>query len=361
MAVWIVPAADKEAVKNYPKTLSASISATRLAKLHDLMGTSVPTGELFAWGFPTGDRNRSLYAEMVPGDICLFYVKSDEGGIYGWGARVASVPRAHHTKGDNDLAAKISNILWDSRDFLPYFLQRPIQILATPRTLSESLDREGKYMSHSPQGSMKISNLQRSTLAIEEHGGLDDWAIDFIEAHAVSPLKRKFLIDYFNAPDGDSLLPDRIEEAQVLLPRLSEYKSAGSTTSHFARRSTQSKYVGDIGEEAVLRHLRTSLSPLEADTLTWVANEKRKPGWDIEYVDLTGNMIAVEVKSTSADKMQSFEITANELNEAAKLGVRYHLYLVSNCLKSSQRRLEIIRDPVTHLGVRISPIIFRYS
>ena len=73
------------------------------------------------------------------------------------------------------------------------------------------------------------------------------------------------------------------------------------------------------------------------------------PGWDIEYTDPTGELNAVEVKGSSGAAFPNFEFTHGELEAARRLGPRYWIYLVANCLDTCPR-LYRIQDPAALLS-----------
>jgi hypothetical protein len=75
-----------------------------------------------------------------------------------------------------------------------------------------------------------------------------------------------------------------------------------------------------------------------------VAGEGGTPGWNIEYLSGAGELNAVEVEATTASTFLNFEPTAGELSAARKLGEKYWVYLVSDCL-TARPRLQIVKDP----------------
>jgi hypothetical protein len=116
--------------------------------------------------------------------------------------------------------------------------------------------------------------------------------------------------------------------------------SRGSTGG--GPRSPHAKKIGDRGEELVFNWIKKNLSSISS--ARWVAKDKEKPGWDIEYRNTSGDLVAVEVKSSQLSSMSELEITANEWEAADKLGDNYWLYLVADCLGKTPT-IERIQNP----------------
>ncbi len=110
------------------------------------------------------------------------------------------------------------------------------------------------------------------------------------------------------------------------------------------RRTLFFKTVGDRAEEVTLSYLRRELDAAEAHTLRWVAGAGERSGWDIEYVDATGSLIAIGVKGTQGPLFLSVELTGREWEAAYALRHRYLLCLVTGCT-GTEPRVEIICDP----------------
>lgn len=110
----------------------------------------------------------------------------------------------------------------------------------------------------------------------------------------------------------------------------------------WARRSRSAKVVGDRAEEIALRYIRERVAG--ATDTRHVAIVGETPGWDIEYLDAAGKLNAVEVKGATGAAFTCFELTSGELTAARRLGPRYWVYLVANCLGSSVL-VECVQDP----------------
>jgi hypothetical protein len=113
------------------------------------------------------------------------------------------------------------------------------------------------------------------------------------------------------------------------------------------RRSQNAKVVGHRAEEIALRYVHEA--GLRATQIRHVAISGETPGWDIEYTDVAGELNAVEVKGTSGAAFPNFEITNGELEAARRLGPRYWIYLVADCL-STCPKLHRIHGPAAQLN-----------
>ncbi|PDS61401.1 hypothetical protein CO653_33420 [Rhizobium anhuiense] len=112
------------------------------------------------------------------------------------------------------------------------------------------------------------------------------------------------------------------------------------------RRSHVSKKVGDRGEEIVFNFERSKARSrgYNPESVQWLAKQGVTPGWDITSIDHAGQPIYIEVKSTVGQDVSGLLMTANEWLAAAKHGDRYHIYLVTDAMKS-KATIEVIRDP----------------
>ncbi|NLS01996.1 DUF3578 domain-containing protein [Rhizobium sp. P32RR-XVIII] len=113
------------------------------------------------------------------------------------------------------------------------------------------------------------------------------------------------------------------------------------------RYSQASKKVGDRGEQIVFdyeraRAIRAGYKP---EQVKWLSKNGETPGWDITSVDDFGLPIHIEVKASVGPGVSGLLLTANEWIAAVKHGARYHIYLVTDAMKSKSK-IEIIRDPV---------------
>lgn len=148
-------------------------------------------------------------------------------------------------------------------------------------------------------------------------------------------------------PDLEHVTPQTVGEEEhlfVVAAGAAEPLSLSRLREAPLRRSRFSRAVGERAERVVLQFLRQKLDEAEADTLRWVAAQGETPGWDIEYVNSTDTLVAVEVKGTQGPRFLSVDLTKNEWDAARALRDRYWLYLVASCV-SMEPRIEPVRDP----------------
>lgn len=106
--------------------------------------------------------------------------------------------------------------------------------------------------------------------------------------------------------------------------------------------SNDSNLVGKLAEEFVFEYLTNSLGE-NSESLRHHSVLGETPGYDISYLDETGERQAVEVKGTKSAKFTSLELTANEFRAAEELGARYTLQLVTQVLTAP--KMHYIVDP----------------
>lgn len=115
-----------------------------------------------------------------------------------------------------------------------------------------------------------------------------------------------------------------------------------STASY--RRSKRAKQIGDRAEEIVMIWLKHHLPPTVASTLKWIAREGKTPGWDIEFHNESGEIVSIEVKSTTARIFPSIEMTAREWDAAKTKGAGFWLALVTGCF-DPQPGISLLKNP----------------
>lgn len=123
------------------------------------------------------------------------------------------------------------------------------------------------------------------------------------------------------------------------------------------RRSAYAAKIGQRAEALVYKTLEREGRP----GLRWIADEGDKPGWDIQYLDDWGEIVAVEVKATTGARFASIEMTVNEWRACHTMRDRYRLFLVSSCL-SDAPLCEVIDDPASlqeRGQLHVSPLSYR--
>ena len=159
-------------------------------------------------------------------------------------------------------------------------------------------------------------------------------------------------------PIGDVTIP--IGDSSLIRTRTGS-SGQGVAGSGGSRRSRNAKAVGDRAEEIALEYIKRYVP--ENTKVDWVANQGETPGWDIQYRNADGDLIAVEVKGTTASYFSTFELTQNELDAARRLSNRYWLYLVADCGGASPQ-IQRIQNPVSWVDeerINLKPIRWQAS
>lgn len=182
MAVWVIAAGglnDAAALENYSKTLAAPISKARLESLPPEV--ILPDGDLYAWGFPRTQKggNERKFVQIAIGDICFFCTTLCEGrrdnwsNAYHWVAKVVGTIDGAHS-------ATVSSAFWDSENFFPYLLGKPLAVNISFEEFSREIDPAGRYYNASPQSSTRLTDLAKLSHVVEEYGSVDNWAENYI-------------------------------------------------------------------------------------------------------------------------------------------------------------------------------------
>jgi hypothetical protein len=102
---------------------------------------------------------------------------------------------------------------------------------------------------------------------------------------------------------------------------------------------------------------------LGAQNIRWLAKEGLTPGWDIQYDDDGGNLIAVEVKGTTDSAFLNIELTDGEWKAAGVMGEHYWLFLVAQCGGAAPQIFRL-QNPArfVQLGkAQVVPVTYRFS
>ena len=169
----------------------------------------------------------------------------------------------------------------------------------------------------------------------------------------------------FWAGDNEADSAPEVSRTSGLLRPATPATNSNSKTSKRSgeRRSSRAKYIGDVGEKYALEFLKGEASKADWTKLRWVAEAGEKPGWDIEFYDAQGRLIAVEVKATTEKSFASIELTEREWTQAQQLKDSYWLILVAEAL-TEEPKLEIIENPaalVENNDASISPTRYRFG
>ncbi len=190
-----------------------------------------------------------------------------------------------------------------------------------------------------------IENIQRSMgwrTGVREISAEQFNRIMFLAGVASGPLFRASEpVEVVPVSTANPSRPTSLSE--VLAPTPVSALTVASPSRSY-RRPRDAKRTGDWAEEVVYLFLRRTLPESQRETVDWIARRGQTPGWDIQYTDGAGEVIAVEVKGTTAARFPSIELTSNEWDAAAQLKERYSLYLVARAL-TKEPAIAVIRDP----------------
>lgn len=153
----------------------------------------------------------------------------------------------------------------------------------------------------------------------------------------------------------ESLTPLLVPRRPNLAGNVSEYPRA-----RYAKNAT---LIGSRAEEIVHRFLMENATELGAKNVRWISREGLTPGWDLQYENYAGDVVAIEVKGSAGPIFASIDVTLGEWKAALAMKDRFWLYLVANCcgVKPSIQR---IQNPAILLesGVAaLAPIVYRFS
>lgn len=167
-------------------------------------------------------------------------------------------------------------------------------------------------------------------------------------------LKERQPIDKFA-----SLMEGAVERGQddAEIPKL--YDSP--KLSNDRRLSLYAGIVGRRAEEIVVKLLQENLTGGEKEGIVWRSRQGETPGWDIDYANADGQLIAIEVKGTTGKSFPNVEITGNEWEAACKLQDRFWLYLVTECF-TTDPKIQRIQNPylMKESGkMSVTPILWR--
>jgi len=172
----------------------------------------------------------------------------------------------------------------------------------------------------------------------------------------------------YTADDASINFPDlalvRIEETDE--PLLVPHRLAGGENRPgypHARYATNATPIGNRAEEIVHKFLIDRADTLGAKNIRWISRDGLKPGWDLQYEDQAGEVVAIEVKGTAAAIFASIDLTAGEWRAASSLGDQFWLYLVACCC-GIEPIIQRIRNPAILLEsglAALTPVVYRFS
>ena len=168
---------------------------------------------------------------------------------------------------------------------------------------------------------------------------------DIVRAGKVGFGDRQPILSPMALPDLASIHVAEVAANLLMLKRPKPEQGAGGAgVAHGSQRarSANAKIIGDRAEQIALRFITEKLQGVSG--VVHVAQLGETPGWDIQFTDVDGSVVAIEVKGATGAAFSNFELTRQELAAARKLKSRYWIYLVSGCT-GLQPRLLRIQDP----------------
>lgn len=119
------------------------------------------------------------------------------------------------------------------------------------------------------------------------------------------------------------------------------------TSSYQRARGSRAMEVGMLGELLALEYLQSEEGRSRFDVVSGLRECSRKHlGWDIDFTNSNGELIAVEVKAKVGRSVSSFVMTWHEMQMAEELRERYHILLIVDCEGSPC--FQVITDPTKH-------------
>lgn len=168
--------------------------------------------------------------------------------------------------------------------------------------------------------------------------------------------------DHVALPDLSTVIVTEAK-SDLLVPRTPAVAGDSSGNPSPARYSKTAARIGRRAEEIAYAYILQNATALGAKAVRWVAKEGLTPGWDIQFEDRAGDVIAVEVKGTAGPRFANIELTAGEWNAAKSLGGRYWLFLVADCC-GKQPKIQRLQNPtalVANGDAQLYPVVFRFA
>jgi hypothetical protein len=178
-----------------------------------------------------------------------------------------------------------------------------------------------------------------------------------------SVMRRLLFRTCFHRPGSSSARSRHRQTGDLLVPRIpARADGPGTGIVGAGRYSRNAARIGNRAEEIALKYISDNTAALGAKNIRWVAKQGLTPGWDIQYEDQAGNVVAVEVKGSAGPLFANFDFTAGEWKAANELGDRYWLFLVADCC-GTRPKIQCLRDPVKLVacgGAQLIPVVFRF-
>jgi hypothetical protein len=162
-----------------------------------------------------------------------------------------------------------------------------------------------------------------------------------------------------NIPSIDNVQISEADKSLLVLQQPGNERS----TKRSVRYSKNAAPVGRRAEEIAYRFIFQNAALLGGRNVQWVAKDGLTPGWDIQYENDEGELIAVEVEGTVGSEFTSIDLTAGEWNAASIHGDMYWLFLVANCC-SCRPQIQRVQNPARLVRAgqaQVVPVVYRFS
>jgi len=287
------------------------------------MGARSSDGQYYAWGAVPGPRNSGNWDRMQKGAYVLLY----QQGYFTYMSRV--IAKHRNKQFALDLWGTDEN---DNTWEFAYFLKRPI-------SLSVSADKLYRFIGTNHRGFRQVTEGAVQGIKTR-YGTLEQFMRNLVQGTVESVKSQGTSSD--NDKQSSENKPDAVAtmgftDIEALVPTKRDKGSSSSSRIGWARHSADSTLIGERAEKLVHELLEKHAKELDVHELRWMSKEGEKPGWDIQYQDSGGTLIAVEVKGTTGSVIASVEMTRGEWKAAEALGERYWIYLVIGCLDPGAR------------------------
>lgn len=281
-------------------------------------------------------------SDVQDGDGIVFWQSQDQNKNRGVVALGVAIGSPKHI-GDIDNPYWIGNpkdLKEECRRILIRYIRIPKPLWASNPEVSDILKELNVYRGqgtifHVTRGQWDSLMAITSTNSSTTHTGIAD-EFQLRESSVSKPKVPDVLHPLTPGKDGSVLTLSKIGKDTITTSR--------SSTNR--RYSKNSKYVGDCAEKQVLEYLKTPSGRDEFDVhsgLRWIAQENETPGYDIEFINSSGETVGVEVKGSISNSFSTFELTANEWAAANRMKDQYVLVVVSDV--GNKPTFEHFRNP----------------
>ena len=184
--------------------------------------------------------------------------------------------------------------------------------------LSDNLTNED-YSTIYDQNKLKYKNLvedisSQEVISLWYFKNIDSLIKPYLKQHDQDPINNK------NNSSNAPLPANVIDGSAIIINAPQDSESTNSYSKHSVKKDKENKDKGDKTTDIVYRFLKNQYQYVRD-----YSKDNDKQGYDIEYIDNTGQIKCVEVKSYNGSH---FFMSRNELQEANKSPEHYEIFLV---------------------------------